>query len=139
MLREVCVLGFLGFNAWTDVRRKEISLAAAAFFAAVAVGWTVYSGEISWEFFVPVGISGFFLMLSLLTKGAMGMGDGWLMLALGTALNLEEFLTMLTIGMIGSAVWAGILLVVFHKGRKAEIPFVPFLLLGYIGGVLLWK
>lgn len=139
MLREVCVLGFLGFNTWTDVRRKEISLAAAAFFAAAALGWTVYTGGISLDFFIPAGISCLFLGISMLTKGALGMGDGWLMMALATAMETEEFLTMLLAGMAGSAVWAGVLLAVLHKGKDTEIPFVPFLLLGYIGGVLLWK
>ena len=90
-------------------------------------------------FFIPVAISAFFLAVSVITKGALGMGDGWLMMALGTALETEEFLIMLLIGLGCSAVWAGILLVVLHRGRNAEIPFVPFLLLGYIGGVLLWK
>lgn len=139
MLKEICILGFLGFNTWTDIRRKEISLAAAAVFAAGSLGWAAYTGGISVGFFIPVGISAFFLAVSVVTKGTLGMGDGWLMMALGTALKTEEFLIMLLIGLGCSAVWAGILLVVLRKGRNAEIPFVPFLLLGYIGGVLLWK
>lgn len=139
MLKEICILGFLGFNTWTDIRRKEISLAAAVVFAAGSLGWAAYTGGISVGFFIPVGISAFFLAVSVVTKGALGMGDGWLMMALGTALKTEEFLIMLLIGLGCSAVWAGILLVVLRKGRNAEIPFVPFLLLGYIGGVLLWK
>ena len=139
MLKEICVLGFLGFNTWTDIRRKEVSLAAAAVFAAAALGWSIYTGRISPELFIPAGISSLFLAVSVKTKGALGMGDGWLMMALGTVLETGEFLAMLLIGMGCSAVWAGILLVIRRKGRNTEIPFVPFLLLGYIGGVLLWK
>lgn len=139
MLKEICVLGFLGFNTWTDIRRKEVSLAAAAVFAAAALGWSIYTGRISPEFFIPAGIGSLFLAVSVMTKGALGMGDGWLMMALGTVLETGEFLAMLLIGMGCSAVWAGILLVIRRKGRNTEIPFVPFLLLGYIGGVLLWK
>ena len=139
MLKEICVLGFLGFNTWTDIRRKEVSLAAAAVFAAAALGWSIYIGRISPEFFIPAGIGSLFLAVSVMTKGALGMGDGWLMMALGTVLETGEFLAMLLIGMGCSAVWAGILLVIRRKGMNTEIPFVPFLLLGYIGGVLLWK
>lgn len=139
MLREICVLGFLGFNTWTDIKRKEISLAAVIVFAAVALGWTVYTGDISLDFFLPVGISSLFLVVSILTKGALGMGDVWLIMALSIALELEEFLMMLLVGMVCSAVWAGILLAVLHKRRNAEIPFVPFLLIGYIGEMLFWK
>ncbi|MDO5362629.1 MAG: prepilin peptidase [Eubacteriales bacterium] len=139
MLKEICILGFLGLNTWTDIRRKEISLVAAAVFAAGSLIWTACTGRISTSFFIPVGISAFFLVVSIVTKGALGMGDGWLMMALGIAMETEEFLVMLLIGLGGSAIWAGILLVILHKERKAEIPFVPFLFLGYIGGVLLWK
>lgn len=139
MLKEICILGFLGLNTWTDIRRKEISLVAAAVFAAGSLIWTACTGRISTSFFIPVGISAFFLVVSIVTKGALGMGDGWLMMALGIAMETEEFLVMLLIGLGCSAIWAGILLVILHKGRKAEIPFVPFLFLGYIGGVLLWK
>lgn len=139
MLKEICILGFLGLNTWTDIRRKEISLVAAAVFAAGSLIWTACTGRISTSFFIPVGISAFFLVVSIVTKGALGMGDGWLMMALGIVMETEEFLVMLLIGLGGSAIWAGILLVILHKERKAEIPFVPFLFLGYIGGVLLWK
>ena len=139
MLKEICILGFLGLNTWTDIRRKEISLVAAAVFAAGSLIWTACTGRISTSFFIPVGISAFFLVVSIVTKGALGMGDGWLMMALGIAMETEEFLVMLLIGLGCSAIWAGILLVILHNGRKAEIPFVPFLFLGYIGGVLLWK
>ena len=130
MLKEICILGFLGLNTWTDIRRKEISLVAAAVFAAGSLIWTACTGRISTSFFIPVGISAFFLVVSIVTKGALGMGDGWLMMALGIAMETEEFLVMLLIGLGGSAIWAGILLVILHKERKAEIPFVPFLFLG---------
>lgn len=69
--------------------------------------------------------------------GEIGMGDGVLLAALGTVLDVEEFLTMLLLGLLGSSIWALVLLAVFRKGRKTEIPFVPFLLLGYLGGILL--
>lgn len=138
-MREICVLTLLGLNTWTDLRKKEVSLIALGIFSAAALVWAFYTGKVSWQFFIPAGIGSFFLVISILTKGAVGMGDGWLMIALGTALEIREFLMMLFVGMICCAVWAGVLLVVFRKGRNAEIPFVPFLLLGYIGGVLLWR
>lgn len=36
-----------------------------------------------------------------------------------------------------AAFWSGILLVIRRKSRKTEIPLVPFLLAGYIGGILI--
>lgn len=108
-------------------------------FAAAALLWNICAGVLSWERFISVGIGGFFLAVSLLTKGALGLGDGWLLMALGIGLDIGEFLTVLFVGMLGCALWAVVLMIVFRRGRNAEIPFVPFLLLGYVGGVLLWK
>ena len=58
-------------------------------------------------------------------------------LALGMMLTTEWYLKMACIGMLAAAGYAGILLFICKKGRKTEIPLVPFLLLGYLGGFLL--
>lgn len=138
-MKEILVLTFLGVNAWMDLKKKQVSLAVIGIFSAAGLIWAICTGKISWQFFIPAVIGTFFLLISIMTKGALGMGDGWIMMALGTVLNVEEFLLMLFAGMLCCAVWAGILLIVFRKGKNTEIPFVPFLLLGYIGGVLVWR
>ena len=38
-----------------------------------------------------VGTGFLFVLISILTEGAVGMGDGWLLMALGTVLYPEEF------------------------------------------------
>ena len=49
----------------------------------------------------------------------------------------EKYMATLCAAVFLAAVWAGVLLVAFKKNGKTEIPFVPFLLLGYIGGLIL--
>lgn len=136
-MRTVCIVLFLGLNAWRDARRREISLISAAIFGAAGLLFCVCRGGSIWQRMVSLVIAGCFLGLSVLTRGEIGMGDGVLLAALGTVLDVEEFLTMLLLGLLGSSIWALVLLAVFRKGRKTEIPFVPFLLLGYLGGILL--
>lgn len=138
-MKEICVLAFLGWNTWTDIRKKQVSLLTVWIFALAGIIFAAARKDISWQYFLPVGVGCFFIALSLITKGAVGMGDGWLLAALGTMLNAEEFVRVLLMGMLCCGVWAGILLFVLRKGRNTEIPFVPFLMLGYIGGLLLWK
>ena len=65
------------------------------------------------------------------------MGDGCILLALGTLLDTEIYIQMLCIGFFLAAFWSGILLVIRKKSRDTEIPLMPFLLAGYIGGVLI--
>lgn len=138
-MREICVLVFLGWNTWTDIRKKQVSLLTVWIFALAGIITAVLQKDISWQYFFPVGIGFCCVAVSLVTRGAVGMGDGWLLMALGTVLNTEEFVGALLMGMFCCGMWSGILLFVFRKGRNTEIPFVPFLMMGYIGGLLLWR
>ena len=138
-MREFCVLVFLGLNSWMDIKKREISLVLAAMLAAAGMIWTVYRGTVSIERLLPIMTGVSFLGISVITGGSMGMGDGWILLALGTVLMPEEFFSMLFAAMLISAAWAGILLWLFRKKGKKEIPFVPFLMLGYLGKLFLWR
>ena len=138
-MREFCVLVFLGLNSWMDIKKREISLVLATMLAAAGMIWTVYRGTVSIERLLPIMTGVSFLGISVITRGSMGMGDGWILLALGTVLMPEEFFSMLFAAMLISAAWAGILLWLFHKKGNTEIPFVPFLMLGYLGKLFLWR
>ena len=47
------------------------------------------------------------------------------------------YLRTLGSGLFLSAVVSALLLTVFHRSRKTEIPFIPFLFLGYTGGIFI--
>lgn len=136
-VKEICVIGFLGINSWIDIRKRQVSLPLIVMFAVWGIIWTIYSKTDFFDFLICVGTGIIFVGTSILTEGAVGMGDGLLIMALGTAMCKEEFFSMLFIGMICSAVWSGIMLVIFRKKRHTEIPFVPFLMAGYLGGILI--
>lgn len=136
-MKELCTLAFLGVNAWLDIRKKEISLLSVVIFAAAGAVRYIESGRSMMEVIMPLGIGLVFFTLSLLTSGSVGLGDAWILLALGLILETGEFLGTLCIGMLLAGGWALILLVIRKKSRNTEIPFVPFLLVGYVGGMLL--
>lgn len=137
-LKEISTLVFLGLNAWLDIKKKEISLMVTAVFAVTGVLWSFYCGRSLTQVLFPLGTGLVFLLLSLITRGAVGMGDVWILLALGLMLGTEEFIWTLCLGMVLAGAWALILLVIFRKKRHTEFPFVPFLLAGYVGGLALW-
>lgn len=128
---------FLAVTGWKDWKKKEISLPLTGCFGFLGIGFSVYTGRSLQDWMIPVGISLVILAVSVLTGGEIGMGDGWIFLALSTMLTTELYLKMACIGMLAAAGYAGILLIICKKGRKTEIPLVPFLLLGYLGGLLL--
>ena len=124
-VKEICVLGFLGINSWIDIRKKQVSLLLIIIFSVCGTVWTIYSRRNVPEVLMCVGTGFLFVLISILTEGAVGMGDGWLLFS------------TLFIGMICSAVWSGIMMMGFCRKGSTEIPFVPFLLAGYLGGFLI--
>ena len=127
-MKEACVLIFLGINSWLDIRKRQISIILTAIFALAAFLTALIYHRISWEFFIGI---------SILSKGALGMGDGLILTALGMAMQWSDFIFMLFIALSACALWSGILLCFLKKKKNTQIPFVPFLMIGYLGGMIL--
>lgn len=138
MIWETGILIFLGVNSWTDIRKREISLIFTGIFAIAGIIWRLSGKGVSVEILPVAGVGLLFAGISVITKGALGMGDCLVLLALGTVMDMGDFFLMLLVAVFSSAVYSGILLVILKKNRNTEIPFVPFLLMGYLGGVILW-
>lgn len=137
MIKELSVLLFLGINTCMDIRKKEISLLAVLVFALYGMLWSIQSGRSILQAGVPIGTGLAVLIFSFLTEGAAGPGDGWILMALGTVLETEEFLPAVCMGSFFAGGCALLLLMTKKAKRRTEIPFVPFLLAGYVGGLIL--
>lgn len=137
-LKETAVIVFLAVNGWQDMKTKRIFLPLTIVFGMLGGVCSVLMGRSLSELLLSCSVGGMFMGLSILTRGKVGMGDGWILLALGTMLTLGELWIALGLGMLFTAVPAMVMLIILKKGRNTELPFVPFLLAGYIGGVCLW-
>ena len=136
-VKELCTVVFLAMNSWLDIRRREISLLLTMVYAGFGIIYSILQGRKIQDVLIPAGIGILFLAAGLISRGAIGAGDCWILLALGALLDTETYIRMLCIGFFLAAFWSGILLVIRRKSRKTEIPLVPFLLAGYIGGILI--
>ena len=128
---------FLLFSSFLDIRKREISIPVTLLFGLAGVVYSVRTGRTMTDYLIPLGIGFLILGGSVLTRGQVGMGDGWMLLALGCMLRMECYIQMACIGMLLAAAYSGVLMLVFRKNRKTEIPLVPFLLLGYVGGMII--
>lgn len=137
-MKRIAILAILAVNTWTDIRKKQINVPAVIFLAVTGMVSVFVQengkGHMSVMVFLP-GI--LVLFISVVTKGAVGMGDAFLLLALGTVLSPEELMEMVCIAMLLCSLAALALMVIFRKKRNMAIPFIPFLLAGYIGGLIL--
>ena len=136
-VKELCTVVFLAMNSWLDIRRREISLLLTVVYAGCGIIYSILQGRKIQDVLIPAGIGILFLAAGLISRGAIGAGDCWILLALGALLDTETYIRMLCIGFFLAAFWSGIVLVIRRKSRKTEIPLVPFLLAGYIGGILI--
>lgn len=136
-VKELCTVVFLAMNSWLDIRRRENSLLLTVVYAGCGIIYSILQGRKIQDVLIPAGIGILFLAAGLISRGAIGAGDCWILLALGALLDTETYIRMLCIGFFLAAFWSGILLVIRRKSRKTEIPLVPFLLAGYIGGILI--
>lgn len=119
-----------------DVKEKRISIfLIAAGGMLLSVTFLIIGG-------VPVmtRLSGLLLGLLLLVigrllKGQIGAGDGMIICITGICLGFIKNLNLMLFGLSLAALVSLFLLIFKKAGRKDTIPFVPFLLLSYLGGI----
>ena len=75
---------------------------------------------------------------SLVSRGGLGFGDALVISSLGLYLNVWELLAVIGIGLLSASGYSILLIFTRKAGRKTELPFIPFLFLGYMGGLYLW-
>ena len=117
-----------------DIRRKSVHV---AFFIVAAAGILLLS---VWDKSVPVEARAFgiltgllFLGVSFLTKEAVGRGDAWMIVLTGAALGFSTTAAVLCLSFLLLSLVSLVLVVVKNPGRKARIPFFPFLAAGELG------
>ena len=71
-------------------------------------------------------------LLGYWTKESIGYGDAGLLCALGMLYSFENIVFICMTAVVLAGITGLILLVVFHKNGKYEIPFVPFLWMGWL-------
>lgn len=72
------------------------------------------------------------ILISVVTSGKIGLGDGMLLCVTGLGLGFWGNLELFALALFLAAVLSIILLVLRLADRKKSIPFVPFLLLSYL-------
>ncbi len=77
------------------------------------------------------------IIVSKLTRGQIGLGDGLIFCATGLGLGFWANLCLLLYSLTMAAAFSGFMILVRKKVRTYTIPFIPFVCLGYWGVVLL--
>ena len=71
------------------------------------------------------------------TEYKRDMKHNYLILTMGSVLEAGELAGILCGALLLCGIYSGIEYLMLKKSRSEEIPFVPFLLIGYLGGIFL--
>lgn len=130
-MEQICVLSFLGINSYFDIRKREISLRVAAAYMILGVFYLFLHRQRLPLFLAGVLPGLLLLCIGKVSGGALGLGDGLIVLVAGLYMGIWKTLEFITVAVLLAAVWAGILMFGKKRGGKASFPFVPFLLAAY--------
>lgn len=131
------MLVFLGINAIYDLYRKEILFVPTVFYGLFGAAFSLVSGG-NWESLLMNCMPGFLLLgISLLTGGKLGLGDAWILFAMGLCLGFLDTMTILWIAVLLLCVFSLALLACgkYSEGDRVTLPMVPFL----FGAMMIWE
>ena len=132
VIRELCAVPTLLWLAIQDKRYLGITH-RGLLVASVVLLFSGQFGDVSRESSVGGAMRGVVLVImSHFSKEAIGLADSVLVLVCGAAFGLWETVTLVFFAMLYAGGCSIVLLVAKKAGKKTRIPFLPFLLLGYL-------
>lgn len=108
-------------------------------FAATGILYTIHMGlPITGHIAASLGGGLVFLLLAIVTKGAIGGGDIKLIAAMGLWLGIRPLLSVIVYGFIAGGVAAFMLLLTKQKSRHSYFAYGPYFALSGLGILLKW-
>ena len=137
IMRLGIVMFLLLCEAAIDIKKKEISLLISLIVSMLAIALLIFSKDIKISSALVGLLEGFLLMgVSFFTKGQIGYGDGIILCATGLLLGWKDNLTMFFFSCLICAIFSLCLLTIKRADRKTKIPFVPFMVPGFLLTIL---
>lgn len=139
-MQKYLVLGLLGFCSWEDMKGKELTVIYILLFGIGGMVFHLVSPVCSIYSILGGMLLGLAMILvSLATRGMVGLGDGLLLTVTGVYLGGIGNLKLFFMGLLLAACWSLGLIVLKKKRGKEQIAFVPFLLASYLTMLVWWQ
>lgn len=133
-MKEMLFLIFLAVAAWQDMRDKEIDAWLYVVFGGLIwFGKLCFDGPVElWREAVNAVPGIALVLLSRLSGGAVGEGDGWFFVVAGVALGVWNAVALFFISLFLCCLWcAGMAVWGWRRRisvRRKTVPFLPFVL-----------
>lgn len=134
LINMTFIMILLGICAYFDFKEKKIPVIPMILVAIASIGISLYQGDFSIKSCLPGLLLGAgFCILSVFSKGALGMGDGCLAVVCGICLGFYQTLALFFYGFLLTGLVGLFFLIGKKKSRKFQMPLVPFLYVAYGG------
>ncbi len=131
----VLIIGiWLLLCCWQDIRKKKIHVILIGIGCVAVLFCSFLTGELTiWSRLAGLSPGVVLLVINRITGGQIGIGDGLIVSIMGIGLGFNEIAFILAYGLFGSGIFSIGLILFCKVNRKVTIPFIPFILLGYLG------
>lgn len=134
---KIVLLILLTYSSYTDIKNKSVMMIpvyACFFIGVMSLIFPTKEGAISLIGVIPGTV---LLLIGMATEGAIGDGDAYIVMIIGIFLGMKESILILLIGSFAAAVYGLFAICHKKKDKNETIPFVPFILTGYLGALLI--
>lgn len=138
MVTSCAVAVMLIICAVEDIRYRRVNCIPVLLWGMLGVCFHILWHQQSIYSMLGGLLTGIVLMgISWVSREAIGLGDGLVVAVMGIFLGASRNLQVLFLAFVLSALVSLGLLVMKKKNRKDSIPFIPCLLMAYLGVIVL--
>ncbi len=138
MYMQIMKTLYLGVLSIWDLKEKRVPvfpLLTGASILLLPVIESCLRGDVLWGFLIGGLIPGALLIALAKVSGKIGVADGLVVMALGAQCGLRGCLQLLFYSLFSLSVFSVFLLVLRKANCSTRIPYLPFLLLGYLWSI----
>ncbi|MBR2186844.1 MAG: prepilin peptidase [Lachnospiraceae bacterium] len=138
MAGNIITGAFLTLCSYSDIKRREIYVKPALALILLGIVFAALQGRDSLLSAFLGALTGVALIIiSKLTKGAVGAGDGLVLIVTAFYQGFAGNLSILLMALFLSAVVSATALMIRKCKRDYELPFVPFMLAAFL--IQIWR
>lgn len=136
VISHILVLFWVAVLAVEDWTKRSVSIKSiitGAVSVCILLIITVSTIEELWSHALGAICGSIFLIVSKCSNEKLGYGDSMVLAILGAFLGITEFLGIAFVGFVLCGFYGGVRFIIKKGAKNQEIPFIPFLLIAYIG------
>ena len=124
---------FLGITAVDDLKTRQIKVLEIIIFGVIGILFNfIFKWHTATSLFGGIIVGCVMFLFSVLSGEKIGKGDGLVVMVTGLYLGFANTLSLVWISSILAAIIGGLYVKKYSVDTDIELPFIPFLLMGYL-------